>query len=72
MEHSEFQVGKEFECVVGRRWMCTDKGARVIVAIPIIPEAEEDPSWLNGPPYALAEVVFDELDQEACKISTAP
>lgn len=25
-----------------------------------------DTSWLNGPPYALAEAVFDEYDQGAC------
>lgn len=28
---------------------------------------EVDPSWLHGPPYALAEHVFDENDQEGCE-----
>ena len=28
-------------------------------------EAEEQ-GWLNGPPYAVAEIVFDEYDFEEC------
>ena len=28
-----------------------------------------DPSWLNGPPYAVAEIVFDELDFPACQVA---
>lgn len=28
---------------------------------------EVDPSWLKGPPYALAESVFDEYDQQGCE-----
>ncbi len=28
---------------------------------------EVDPSWLVGPPYALAESVFDEYDQQGCE-----
>ncbi|MHB8535666.1 MAG: hypothetical protein ACYDBW_09500 [Sulfuricaulis sp.] len=27
---------------------------------------EDDPSWLNGPPYAVTETVFDEDDIETC------
>ncbi len=27
---------------------------------------EDDPSWLNGPPYAVAETLFDEDDIETC------
>ena len=26
-----------------------------------------DPSWYHGPPYAVAEIVFDEYDLEACE-----
>ena len=26
----------------------------------------DEPSWLNGPPYAVAEVVFDEDDLADC------
>ena len=40
-------------------------GTRVIVAIQI--EPGNDPSWCNGPPYAVAEFVFDEDDIVACK-----
>jgi hypothetical protein len=29
-------------------------------------EAEAD-GWFNGPPYAVAETVFDENDMEACE-----
>lgn len=28
-----------------------------------------DPSDLNGPPYGVAESVFDEYDMEACSIA---
>jgi len=31
-------------------------------------EAEEQ-GWFNGPPYAVAETVFDEYDFEECKIA---
>lgn len=33
-----------------------------------VPGAEaEAGGWFNGPPYAVAETVFDEQDQEACE-----
>lgn len=32
--------------------------------------AEIDPSWLHGPPYALAEHVFDEHDLVVCEVVT--
>ena len=28
----------------------------------------EDPSWYNGPPYAIAETVFDESSIEGCSL----
>ena len=31
-------------------------------------ELTSDPSWLNGPPYAVAEHVFDESDIEGCSL----
>lgn len=64
MQHQAFQIGLEFECG-GRRWRCTDVGTRTVIAIAL--ESPEDPSWYNGPPYAVAEAVFDEYDIEACK-----
>lgn len=79
MYFSEFEIGAPFYCA-GKAWRCTDKGQRVIVAICLEPVAVEslnaqgergtkqdsDPSWFNGPPYAVAEAVFDEYDQPAC------
>ncbi len=85
MELIEFRPGETFWCA-GRRWRCTDIGARVVVAISLESRTitqrsyphgirgavvehryvTDDPSWLNGPPYAVAEEVFDEYAQEAC------
>jgi hypothetical protein len=58
VEHSEFKIGCEFLMPTGVRWRCTDVGTRTILAIEL--EPGRDPSWLNGPPYAVAEVPFDE------------
>ena len=66
MEHSEFRIGGEFWCG-DKHWRCTDVGTRVIAAICLSDEqAIADPSWLNGPPYAVAELVFDEYDLGGC------
>jgi hypothetical protein len=66
MRHEEFKIGMEFTSAGGlARWRCTDIGTRVIAAIEI--EPGKDPSWYNGPPYAVAEIVFDEDDIVACK-----
>lgn len=59
MQHSEFRIGSVFRCG-DKRWRCIDVGSRVIVAIYLDPD--DDPSWYNGPPYALDESVFDEDD----------
>jgi hypothetical protein len=81
VEHSEFEIGRNFWCD-GRQWRCTDIGTRTIVAIPLDhvevgsgspercrilsrDEAEAE-GWFNGPPYAVAESVFDEYDIEGC------
>ena len=67
MKKEEFKIGTEFYC--GKRlWRCTDVGTRIITAI-CISEHEDDPSWFNGPPYAVAESVFDEYDQEGCTLT---
>ncbi|HEY6334757.1 MAG TPA: hypothetical protein VI113_02615 [Alphaproteobacteria bacterium] len=81
MEHSEFKIGGTFHCG-GRQWRCTDIGTRTIVAIRldrveagsevpgrcrILSRAEaEAEGWFSGPPYAVAESVFDEYDIEGC------
>ena len=64
MQRTDFEIGLEFECG-GKRWRCTDLGTRTVIAIAL--EYPEDPSWYNGPPYAVAETVFDEYDIKACK-----
>jgi hypothetical protein len=59
----EFRIGVEFYTATGK-WRCTDVGSRVAVAIKL--DHPEDETWYTGPPYAVAEVVFDEYDFEAC------
>ena len=82
MEHSEFKIGTLFWCGE-RQWRCTDVGTRTIVAIRIDlvevggseprilsgAEAEAE-GWFNGPPYPVAEVIFDEYDMEGCDPAT--
>lgn len=79
MKHSDFRIGSEFTTLAGL-WRCTDVGTRVITAIKIsgahlvaryqagVTTYLEEPvdDWLNGPPYGVAEHVFDEYDQEGC------
>jgi|SRR5208283_152918 len=60
MQHSEFIPGEKF-WFNGKWWRCTDIGKRVIVAIAL--DHDHDPSWYNGPPYAVSEQVFDEYDR---------
>jgi hypothetical protein len=81
VEHSGFKIGGTFWCG-GTLWRCTDIGMRTIVAIRldhvevgsdslerrrVLGRAEaEAEGWFNGPPYAVAESVFDEDDIEGC------
>lgn len=64
MKHGEFHIGNPFHCGE-KRWRCTDIGTRTVIAIVL--DHPDDPSWYNGPPYAVAEMVFDEEDQQACE-----
>lgn len=66
---NEFSIGLEFWCG-SKKWRCTDVGSRVIAAI-CVSDHVDDPSWLNGPPYACAELVFDEYDQGGCTVEEA-
>lgn len=55
---ARFPIGSHF--TVGCKdevWRVTDVGTRVVVAV------ARRSGWMAGPPYALAEVVFDEHDQ---------
>jgi hypothetical protein len=87
MKHTDFKIGDVFHCN-GRQWRCTDIGTRTIVAIRIdgvevgsdapalrrtltTAEAEAE-GWFNGPPYPLAEVVFDQDDFEGCSATLLP
>lgn len=63
MEHDDFAISKEFMTASGT-WRCTDIGTRTIIAIKV--SDHNDPSWFNGPPYAVVEVVFDEDDLGGC------
>ena len=62
-----FPIGTHF-VIEGRDqiWRVTDVGTRVVVAI------EHKPGWMEGPPYALAERVFDENDQVVMKLREEP
>ena len=64
MRHADFKIGMLFECS-DNRWRCTDIGTRTIAGIRL--DHEDDPSWYDGPPYAVAEMVFDEYDQAVCE-----
>jgi hypothetical protein len=81
MQHRDFAVGATFYTATGP-WRCTDKGRRTIVAVPLWTDVvewcagtethravryEEDPTWWNGPPYAVGERVFDEYDFTGCR-----
>jgi hypothetical protein len=82
MKHREFAIGQAFTTCHGL-WRCTDLGTRTVIAIRIdaaeavavlggretqsVVDPRRNPSWLNGPPYALAETVFDEYDFAALR-----
>lgn len=80
MKHADFSIGLEFMTDTGQ-WRCTDIGTRTITAIKISEvqvthQADDgqltsevvctDSSWFSGPPYAVAESVFDEDSMVAC------
>jgi hypothetical protein len=60
---SALGIEGRFRCG-GAEWIVTDIGIRSLSAIKIDEKAKGDPTWLNGPPYALEEVVFDTFDIE--------
>jgi hypothetical protein len=84
LEHSDFYIGREFWTETGR-WRCTDVGTRTICAISLEPheivtlhedgtqtrQITDTPSLRNGPPYGIAECVFDESDFGALYASEA-
>lgn len=62
MNLADFNIGEKFVTATGE-WLCTDKGTRVAVGIKL---DKSDTGWYNGPPYAVAEAVFDEYDMQGC------
>jgi hypothetical protein len=66
VEFEDWRIGMEFwvgsACEFPYR--VTDVGTRTITAIHL--NRPHDPSWYNGPPYAVPEIVFDENDLEVC------
>jgi hypothetical protein len=76
MNAKDFTIGKEFICD-GGVYRCTDVGSRIVIAIRVdcvetnhgilTREEGEAQGWFNGPPYAVAERVFDEDDLEVCE-----
>ena len=66
MKHSDFRIGCEFLTGSGR-WLSTDPGKRTITAIRL--NHDDDPRWYNGPPYAVAEDVFDEEGIKDCEVA---
>ena len=64
MKRTDVKIGDTFRCD-GKRWKVTDIGTRTVIATPILQD------WIGGPPYAQAEMVFDENDLAVCeKIQT--
>jgi hypothetical protein len=81
MKHSDFKIGEDFYVDWCARYRCTDIGTRTIVAIRVdrvviwksgkedvlsFEEATAD-GWFEGPPYAVAEYVFDEDGMKTAK-----
>jgi hypothetical protein len=62
MQHTGFQRGETFYRASGP-WLCTDVGARTVVAIALPVDTRGAPV---GPPYASPERVFCEADFAAC------
>jgi hypothetical protein len=77
VQASDFAIGAYFSNGWAL-WLCTDVGSRIITGIRVdrvetamlrdgvrtngSVDARRDPSWLSGPPYKTAEMVFDEDD----------
>jgi hypothetical protein len=62
MIHSDFYINGLFYTAAGR-WRCTDVGTRIVAAIHL---PADGPPCYPGPPYTVAEFVFDEYDMDGC------
>ena len=63
MRLSEFSIGSYF-FNNGIKYMCTDIGSRVVVAIRVYDNVN-----LEGPPYSAMEIVLDETEINTCTIT---
>lgn len=63
MKIEDFEIGKTFYGPAGFKWLCTDKGTRVIVAIML--DYDKQKYWFKGPPYSVEEKVFDEYEMKS-------
>ncbi|WP_342310568.1 hypothetical protein [Burkholderia pyrrocinia] len=65
MDLADFHIGLEF--VEGPfRWRCMDVGTRTVIAIRLV---EPNPSWYQGPPYMVEEVVLGEERLDDCHLT---
>lgn len=60
-----WKIGMEF-WTGSTHWRVTDVGSRTISAVRL--DRNRDPSWYNGPPYAVLEHVIDENDLQVCTL----
>jgi hypothetical protein len=68
MKLEDFKVGQTFYGPGGFKWLCTDKGTRVIIAIML--DYDKKDYWFKGPPYSVEEKVFDEYDMKSLYTDT--
>lgn len=66
---AHLRIGSHFTNGNGS-WMITDIGSRTLSVIKVEQKMKDDPSWKAGPPYAVAEIVFDEDDILSIEAST--
>jgi hypothetical protein len=64
MRHDQFKINGTFFTANGDlEWVCTDIGTRVITGV----RADDLKRYPEGPPYSVAEFVFDEYDLPGCE-----
>ena len=65
MIFEDFKIGERF-WMSGEEWQCMDIATAHILAVKITPTIRDDPSWLNGPPFAVVLTAVDAYDWPAC------
>jgi len=68
MKLSDFTFGESF-WMSGAEYLCVDIGTHYVIAIRLTDTIKADPSWLNGPPFAVSVVAFDAYDQKVCYLT---